>query len=45
MTNSGGVEDVREEEVEQGPQLMEVVLERSAGQEEPVGGLELTDYL
>ena len=39
------VEDVREEEVEQGPELVEVVLERRSRQQETVGGLELTHDL
>ena len=41
----GRVEDIRQEEVEQGPELMEVVLERGAGQEEAIGRTELSDNL
>ena len=41
----GRVEDIRQEKVEQGPELMEVVLERGAGQEEAVGRTELSDNL
>lgn len=41
----GRVEDIRQEKVEQGPELMEVVLERGAGQEEAVGCTELSDNL
>ncbi len=39
------VEDIREKEVEQGPELMEVVLQWGACQEEAIGRTELTDNL
>ena len=41
----GGVEDVRQKEVEQCPELVEVVLERGASQEETVGRTELSNNL
>ena len=41
----GRVEDIRQEKVEQGPELMEVVLERGASQEEAIGRTELSDNL
>lgn len=37
------VEDCGEEVVEEGPELMEVVLEGGPGDEEPVGGPEVPD--
>ena len=37
------VEDLGQEEVEEGPELVEVVLERSPGEQQPVGGLDLPD--
>ena len=37
----GGVEDVGKQEVEEGPQLVEVVLERGASQQEAVSRLEV----
>ena len=40
----GGVEHIREQKVEEGPQLVKVVLERGSSQEETVGGLDLPDH-
>ena len=37
-----GVEDVRKEEVEQCPELVEVVLQGSTSQQETVGGTKLS---
>uniref|UniRef100_A0AAG5DLD8 Uncharacterized protein n=1 Tax=Anopheles atroparvus TaxID=41427 RepID=A0AAG5DLD8_ANOAO len=41
----GAVEDVRQQEVEQRPELVQVVLQRRTGQQQPVGGLELAQDL
>lgn len=41
----GIVEDIRKEEVEEGPQLVQVVLEGSTRDEEAVGRFEFTDDL
>lgn len=40
----GGVEHIRKQKVEEGPQLVKVVLERSSCQEKTVRGLDLPDH-
>ena len=45
LSYHGGVEDVRKEEVEESPELVEVVLEGSAREQETIGCTELTNNL
>jgi hypothetical protein len=37
-----GIEDIWEQEIQQSPQFMQVILERSSCEQETTGGLEFT---